>query len=87
MLFTGGALELVSATGKQHKYYVTAKKIFQYSKFMKDVKNEEWPILGICQGLEVIAIVLNEDRVDTLDIIDIYGQSLPIDWNVHDVTT
>jgi anthranilate/para-aminobenzoate synthase component II len=53
---------------------------------MKDVKNEEWPIMGICQGLEVISVFLNDDKVDTLDIIDIYGQSLPIDWNVHDIT-
>ena len=53
---------------------------------MKDVKDEEWPILGVCQGLEVISIILNDGDIDTLDIIDIYGQSLPIDWNVHDHT-
>jgi gamma-glutamyl-gamma-aminobutyrate hydrolase PuuD len=53
---------------------------------MKDVKDEEWPILGVCQGLEVISYILNDDYVDTLDIIDIYGQSLPIDWNINDHT-
>lgn len=87
ILFTGGALELINqTTGKQHKYYVTAKKIFQYSKFMKDVKEEEWPILGICQGLEVISVLLNDDKIQTLDEINIYGQSLPIDWSVKNVT-
>ena len=49
VLFTGGGLVLVDPlTKEQHPYYVTAKKIFNYSKFMKDVKNETWPLLGIC---------------------------------------
>ena len=49
VLFTGGALTLVDIQTKaQHPYYQTAKKIIQYSKYMKDVKNETWPILGIC---------------------------------------
>ena len=48
VLFTGGALELVTKEGKQHPYYVTAKKLFHYSKFMKDVKGEDWPVIGIC---------------------------------------
>jgi len=49
VLFTGGALELIDReTGHQHKYYKTAKKIYQYSKLLKDTKDEEWPILGIC---------------------------------------
>lgn len=48
VLFTGGALELVNQEGAQHPYYVTAKRIFHYSKFMKDVKDEDWPVIGIC---------------------------------------
>jgi len=49
VLFTGGALTLVDAeTGEQHPYYKTAKSVFNYSKYMKDVKNETWPILGVC---------------------------------------
>jgi gamma-glutamyl-gamma-aminobutyrate hydrolase PuuD len=48
VLFTGGALQLVNEEGEQHPYYVTAKRIFHYSKFMKDVKDEDWPVIGIC---------------------------------------
>ena len=49
VLLTGGALDLHdNKTGTYHPYYLTAKKIFKYSKFMKDSKDEEWPILGIC---------------------------------------
>jgi gamma-glutamyl hydrolase len=87
ILFTGGALDLISnSTGEPHPYYVTAKRIFEYSKFVKDVKEEEWPILGVCQGLELISILLGEDKISTLDYIDVYGQSLPIDWKVENVT-
>jgi gamma-glutamyl-gamma-aminobutyrate hydrolase PuuD len=49
VLFTGGALTLIDpVTHEQHQYYKLAKKIFNYSKYMKDVKNETWPVLGIC---------------------------------------
>lgn len=83
VLFTGGGLTLVEQVNKtQHPYYVTARKIFSYSKYMKEIKNEEWPILGICQGLEVISIILNDDNPDVLDKIFIYGQNRPIHWTV-----
>ena len=54
VLFTGGSLNLVcekdpkKGTGKLHKYMRTAKKIVDYSRWVKDQRNEEWPILGIC---------------------------------------
>lgn len=50
---------------------------------MKDEKNEEWPILGICQGLEVISVILGEDDISTLDVIDIYGKNLPVKWEIN----
>lgn len=53
---------------------------------MKDVKNEEWPILGICQGLEVISLLYGEDNIETLDDIVIYGESRPIEWAIQNVT-
>lgn len=34
----------------------------------------------------MISIILNDDEINTLDYIDIYGQSLPIDWEVKNVT-
>lgn len=41
VLFTGGGLDLIDPVTKhQHVYYKTAKKIFNYSKMMKDVNNE-----------------------------------------------
>lgn len=49
---------------------------------MKDVKGEDWPILGICQGLEVISVLFGEDDIQTLDEIVIYGESRPVNWAV-----
>ena len=49
VLFTGGGLSLVNTTDNTpSEYLVTANRIFHYSKYMKDAKNETWPILGIC---------------------------------------
>ena len=54
--------------------------------FMKDVKNEERPLLGVCQGLEVISILFGEDKLETLDEIVMYGENRPISWDVSNVT-
>ncbi|MFN7880887.1 MAG: hypothetical protein ACK5NI_00070 [bacterium] len=48
--------------------------------YMKDEKKEDWPILGICQGLEVISIILGDDDINTIEVIDIYGRNLPVKW-------
>jgi gamma-glutamyl-gamma-aminobutyrate hydrolase PuuD len=53
---------------------------------MKDVKEEEWPILGICQGLELISVLINDDKIETLDYIEIYGESRPVNWRVDNVS-
>ena len=45
---TGGSLELIDQNGKQHPYYVTAKRILEYSKYMKKTFNADWPVLAIC---------------------------------------
>ena len=82
-MFTGGVLNLVDPkTRERHPYYNTAKKIFHYSKFMKNAKNENWPILGICQGLEVISLILANDDPNVLDEIFIYGDNRPVEWTV-----
>lgn len=47
VLFTGGAVDLIK-NKVQSQYYKTAKKLFNYSLHMKDIKGENWPILGIC---------------------------------------
>lgn len=50
--FTGGSVDLVDKkTKKPHKYYETAKSIYEYSKQVKDTKGENWPVYGVCQGL------------------------------------
>ena len=83
VLFTGGAMPLVDHdTGEQSTYYKTAKKIFNYAKRQKDQKNIDWPILGICQGMEVLSYLVNNDAKDTLSNVVIYGQSTPLRWEV-----
>ena len=47
---------------------------------MKDIRKEDWPILGICQGLEVLSIIMAEDKLAVLDEIVIYGDNLPVTW-------
>ena len=75
-----------NSTGEQHPYYKTAKQIIQYSKKLKDQTNEEWPVIGMCQGFELISMVFAGDEPKVLDTIDIYGRSLPINWAVPNVT-
>ena len=38
--------------------------------------------MGICQGLEVVSVILGGDDLSTLDEIVIYGENRPIDWGV-----
>lgn len=85
VLFTGGALELIDKNGKPHPYYVTAKRIIKYAKYIKDHKGEDWPVLGICQGLEVVAVVQAGDDIHALDKVVIYGENRPVTWtnSVH----
>jgi gamma-glutamyl-gamma-aminobutyrate hydrolase PuuD len=47
---------------------------------MKDVKGEDWPVIGICQGIEVISLILGDDNLDTFDEVFIYGQNRPVNW-------
>ena len=46
--FTGGGLELIDKDGNQHPYYVTAKRIMNFSKMVKDKYDVDFPVLGIC---------------------------------------
>jgi len=83
VLFTGGGLDLVDKkTRKEHPYFTTAKRIVNYSKWMKDVKNQDWPVMGICQGLQTISIMHSYDDIDVLNDINIYGKELKVDWDV-----
>ena len=52
---------------------------------MKDVRNETWPILGICQGIEVLGVIFGNDNINTLSEIVIYGESRPVHWEVQDI--
>lgn len=63
-----------------HPYYQTAKRVIEYSKMKKDRDGEEWPILGVCQGLEVVSVYQANDDIRALDKIVIYGDNRPINW-------
>ena len=81
VLFTGGGLHMINeTTGEQHPYYKTAKQVMQYSKYMKDVKNQTWPVLGICQGLEVVSLIQSGDDMSVLDEIFMYGENRNVSW-------
>jgi gamma-glutamyl-gamma-aminobutyrate hydrolase PuuD len=49
---------------------------------MKDTRNQTWPVFGICQGLEVISVILGDHDLDTLTEIVIYGQNRPTQWQI-----
>lgn len=46
----------------------------------KDKHGEDWPILGVCQGLEVVSVYQANDDINALDKIVIYGENRPINW-------
>lgn len=46
---------------------------------VKEKYDVEFPVLGICQGLEVISVVQGNDNIDTLDHIKFIGPR-KIDW-------
>lgn len=69
--------------GTLSQYYITAKKIYQYSLNQKDNYNVTWPILGICQGFEVLHWLANNDTYDTLTNVRIYRESRPYNWKVN----
>ena len=52
---------------------------------MKDEEDEEWPILGICQGLEVLSIIMAGDDLDVLDNVVYYGTNRKVHWEVGNV--
>ena len=72
-------------TGEQSFFYKTAKRIWEYMKRQKDEKGIDFPIFGICQGFELIHYLANEDRKDTLSVVNINNESRPIDIVVDDI--
>ena len=71
-------------TGEQHQYYKTAKRIFEYAKRVKDESKEHFPLMGICQGFELLAFLANGDDKNTLS--DIYHvENRKVDWHVANV--
>jgi gamma-glutamyl-gamma-aminobutyrate hydrolase PuuD len=50
---------------------------------MKDAKDEDWPLIGICQGHEVISVILGQDNIDTLDEVIVFGKRPVGKWLVN----
>ena len=42
-----------------------------------------WPIIGICQGFEVLHWLANDDYYDTLTNVRIYRESRAYNWKVE----
>lgn len=56
--FTGGDLDLYNPkTGELHPYTFTGMKVLHYAQKQKE-SGEHFPILGICQGLELLHILV-----------------------------
>ena len=59
--FTGGDLDLYDeTTGKLHPYTITSQKILNYALKVND-KGDYFPIMGTCQGLELLHILVAND--------------------------
>lgn len=81
MLFTGGGLELFNNRTKTWSaYFQTAKRIFEFSKAEKTVKGRNFPILGICQGYEVLGIIANNDDPRTLSYQKSFDVMQSVEW-------
>lgn len=78
--FTGGPLDLFDKkTGKQHIYYQTARKIIKWA-ITRNSRGHHFPIFAICQGFEIMHLVMNDDRWDDTmeDVVDLYATSRPL---------
>ena len=62
-----------------HKYFKTAKIIYNYAKNLKDRRNEEFPILGICQGHELFTMLMTGDKY-TLEVINYNAVNRKVHW-------
>jgi gamma-glutamyl-gamma-aminobutyrate hydrolase PuuD len=51
---------------------------------MKLIKNESWPLLGICQGFELISIMLGDNDIYTLSKFTTYGKKRTVNWTLDD---
>ncbi len=59
--FTGGDLDLYDeTTGKLHPYTITSQKILDYAIQHND-QGDYFPIMGTCQGLELLHILVAND--------------------------
>ena len=68
-------------SGEQHPYYRTAKKIVDYCIKLKDTTGFEFPILGVCQGFELLGIVAAGNSKSLLKNNPIYNQRLQVGWS------
>jgi gamma-glutamyl hydrolase len=61
IFFTGGSIDLSDLfTDALHPYTITAKKIYDYALKSND-NGVYFPIIGICQGMELLHILVAND--------------------------
>ncbi len=78
--FTGGPLDLFDKkTGEMSVYYKTARKIIKWA-ITRNSRGFHFPIFAICQGFEIMPLVMNDDKWDDTmeNVADLYSTSRPL---------
>eukprot|EP00347_Sterkiella_histriomuscorum_P003664 403363421 len=84
VLLTGGNVVLIDPETKEfHQYYKTVSAIIHYAMRAKDTRQDSFPILGICQGFQILSMVIAGD-INTLEDIKVIGQNRKKVWKVAD---
>ena len=88
VLLTGGNIDFLvhPETKEQHPYYKTVRTIAHYAMRLKDEKGEDFPIIGVCQGFQILTMIVAGDEY-TLEDILIRGENRKKTWKVANPKT
>jgi len=82
VLFTGGSNYLLKGT----KYYETGRTIFEYSLSEGD-KGRKFPIFGVCQGYELLSLLVADDPTVLEEGYDSYEYPIPLNFTAESKTS